>query len=59
VLGSRHNEGEQPERWEDRPLKDGTTWPVYKRVFDPERLAVELGGDVLHAGHWFVVVLAA
>jgi ubiquinone/menaquinone biosynthesis C-methylase UbiE len=59
VLGSRHTEGEQSERWEDRPLKDGSTWPVFKRVFDPEALAAELGGEVLHAGHWFVVVRAA
>ena len=59
VLGSRHTPGEELERWEDRPLKDGTTWPVFKRVFDPEALAAELGGDVLHAGHWFVVVRAA
>jgi ubiquinone/menaquinone biosynthesis C-methylase UbiE len=59
VLGSRHTDGEQFERWEDRPLKDGSTWPVFKRVFDPEALAAELGGDVLHAGHWFVVVRAA
>jgi ubiquinone/menaquinone biosynthesis C-methylase UbiE len=59
VLGSRHSEGEELERWEDRPLKDGTTWPVFKRVFDPEGLAAELGGDVLHAGQRFVVVRAA
>lgn len=44
---------------EDRPLKDGSTWPVFKRVFDPEALAAELAGDVLHAGRWFVVVYAA
>jgi len=28
-------------------------------VFDPEELAAELAGDVLHAGPWFVVVRAA
>jgi len=59
VLGSRHNEGDQSERSEERPLQDGSTWPVFKRVFDPEALAAELGGDVLHAGRWFVVVRAA
>jgi hypothetical protein len=59
VLGSRHKEGEQPERWEARALKDGSTWPVFKRVFDPDALAAELAGDVLHAGRWFVVVRAA
>ncbi len=45
VLGSRHGEGRRSaERWEERPLKDGSTWPVFKRVFDPEALAAELGG---------------
>jgi len=59
VLGSRHGEDEPAARWEDRPLKDGSSWPVFKRVFDPDALAAELDGDVLHAGRWFVVVRAA
>jgi ubiquinone/menaquinone biosynthesis C-methylase UbiE len=59
VIGSIHHEGEQPERWEERLLKDGTRWTVYKRVFDPDALADELGdGEILHAGRWFVVVQA-
>lgn len=59
VIGSIHHEGEQPERWEERLLKDGSRWTVYKRVFDPDALADELGdGDILHAGRWFVVVQA-
>ena len=58
VLGSRHGEGEEPERWEERRLSDGSTWPVFKRVFDPDGLAEELGGEVLHAGRWFVSVRA-
>jgi ubiquinone/menaquinone biosynthesis C-methylase UbiE len=58
VLGSRHGEGEDAERWEDRRLSDGSTWPVFKRVFDPDALARELGGEVLHAGRWFVCVRA-
>ena len=60
MLGSRPGgDGEALERWEDQPLKDGSTWPVFKRVFDPDALAAELGGEVLHAGRWFVVVRAA
>jgi hypothetical protein len=31
---------------------------VFKRVFEPKELASELGGEVLHAGRWFVVVRA-
>jgi ubiquinone/menaquinone biosynthesis C-methylase UbiE len=59
VLGSRPQGDDEPwERWEQRPLKDGSMWPVFKRVFDPDALAVELGGEVLHAGRWFVVVRA-
>jgi ubiquinone/menaquinone biosynthesis C-methylase UbiE len=58
VMGSRHSGDEPAERWEQRPLADGTHWPVFKRVFDPPALAAELGGEVLHAGTWFVVVRA-
>ena len=47
--------------WADseRRLNDGTVWQVFKRWFKPEALLAEVGdarGDVLHAGHWFVVV---
>jgi ubiquinone/menaquinone biosynthesis C-methylase UbiE len=59
VLGSRHRGDEAAQRWEQRPLADGSTWPVYKRVFDPDALAAELGGDILHAGGWFVAVRTA
>jgi ubiquinone/menaquinone biosynthesis C-methylase UbiE len=58
VLGSRHDGIAPAERWEERPLPDGTTWPVFKRVFDPGELAAELDGEVLHAGRWFVAVRA-
>ncbi len=57
VAGSILREGEQPERWEERVLCDGSRWEVYKRVFDPAQLVDELGGgEVLLAGDWFVVV---
>jgi hypothetical protein len=40
-------------------LNDGSRWSVYKRVFEPEQLADELGGGrTLFAGRWFVVVQA-
>ena len=59
VLGSRPGGPDDAwARWEERPLEDGSTWPVFKRVFDPDALAAELGGEVLHAGRWFVVVRA-
>jgi ubiquinone/menaquinone biosynthesis C-methylase UbiE len=57
VMGSIIGEGENPARWEERVLRDGSRWQVYKRVFDPDDLANELGGgETLHAGNWFVVV---
>jgi hypothetical protein len=37
-------------------LNDGSRWQVYKRVFDPDDLAAELDGEILHADDWFVVV---
>jgi ubiquinone/menaquinone biosynthesis C-methylase UbiE len=58
VLGTRWNGEEAKERWEQRPLSDGSRWPVYKRVFDSGELAAELDGEVVHAGEWFVVVRA-
>lgn len=59
VVGSMRSAGEEPERWEERRLNDGTTWTVYKRVFEPDALARELGGgEVLHAGTYFVAVRA-
>jgi demethylmenaquinone methyltransferase/2-methoxy-6-polyprenyl-1,4-benzoquinol methylase len=59
VFGSRPGADDEPlERWEERILKDGSRWPVFKRVFEPQALASELDGDVVHAGRWFVVVRA-
>jgi ubiquinone/menaquinone biosynthesis C-methylase UbiE len=59
VVGSRWNEQDERERVEERRLKDGSTWTVYKRVFTGPELAAELGGgEILHEGRWFVVVRA-
>jgi demethylmenaquinone methyltransferase/2-methoxy-6-polyprenyl-1,4-benzoquinol methylase len=58
VVASILAEGERPERWEERKLRDGSRWQVYKRVFAPDDLAKELGGRVLHANRYFVMVAA-
>jgi demethylmenaquinone methyltransferase/2-methoxy-6-polyprenyl-1,4-benzoquinol methylase len=59
VVGSRHQPGTEATRYEERVLRDGSRWTVFKRVFTGERLAAELGGgEVLHEGRWFVVVRA-
>ncbi len=57
VVASRPGDADEPSaRWEERVLMDGSRWQVYKRVFEPEALAAELGGRLLHAGRWFVAV---
>ncbi len=48
-----------PEEIQERVLQDGSRHAVYKRYFTPAQLMVELsGGEVLHAGRWFVAVLS-
>jgi len=48
-----------PEEHQERVLNDGSRHLVYKRYFTPERLITEIGsGRTLHAGQWFVGVLA-
>lgn len=47
------------EEVQERVLNDGSRHEVYKRYFDPEELAEELGGGrVLFSGEWFVVIQA-
>jgi ubiquinone/menaquinone biosynthesis C-methylase UbiE len=59
VLDSAWHEGVEGEEWQERLLKDGSRWQVYKRFFDPADLAQELGdGRTVFAGTWFVVVQA-
>lgn len=59
VVASVPGAGDALERYEERLLKDGSRWTVFKRVFTGTKLAEELGGgDVLHEGRWFVVVRA-
>ena len=48
------------ERWDPRVLDDGSRHAVFKRWFTPAGLVAELGGgEVLHAGAWFVAVRRA
>jgi ubiquinone/menaquinone biosynthesis C-methylase UbiE len=59
VVGSVHQQGTEATRWEERVLKDGSRWTVFKRVFTGEQLAAELGGgEIMHEARWFVVVRA-
>ena len=57
VVDAAMREGVEPEQWQRRVLNDGSEHRVYKRYFVASELAAELGGgDILHAGTWFVVV---
>jgi ubiquinone/menaquinone biosynthesis C-methylase UbiE len=58
VVASVQGEGDAPERWEERRLKDGSRWSVYKRVFAGADLSEELDGELLFKGDWFVIVRA-
>ena len=58
IVASVQGKGDPAVRWEERRLKDGSTWTVFKRVFSGEQLASELGGEVVFEGAWFVVVCA-
>jgi ubiquinone/menaquinone biosynthesis C-methylase UbiE len=57
VVGTSRREDLPANRWEERVLQDGSRWEVFKRYFRPEELVAELGGgEVLHLGHYFLVV---
>jgi SAM-dependent methyltransferase len=58
VVASIRRDGDASERWEERLLKDGSRWNVYKRVFEGPDLATELEGEIVFKGRWFVVVRA-
>lgn len=57
VVDSALREDVRPEERQERILNDGSRWEVYKRYFEPDALAEELGGgETLFAGRWFVAV---
>jgi ubiquinone/menaquinone biosynthesis C-methylase UbiE len=57
VVDSALRDDVEPEEYQERVLNDGSRWEVYKRYFEPDALARELGGgETLFAGRWFVAV---
>ena len=59
VIDSARGPDGEAEAWQERTLDDGSRHRVYKRWFTADQLAGELGGgEVLHAGPWFVAVRA-
>ena len=59
VFDAALHDGEPRFEWQERLLKDGSRWEIYKRFFTGAGLLEELGGgDVLFEGRWFVLVRA-
>lgn len=59
VIDAAKREDVPPEEYQERVLNDGSRHMVYKRYFTPDGLLHEIGtGRTLHAGRWFVAVLA-
>jgi ubiquinone/menaquinone biosynthesis C-methylase UbiE len=57
VVDSAFREDVEAEEWQERFLNDGSRWEVYKRYFEADALARELGGgETVFAGRWFVAV---
>jgi SAM-dependent methyltransferase len=57
VVATKWKDGAERARYEERVLQDGSRWEVFKRVFLPDELLAELGGgEILHLGHYFLVV---
>ena len=47
----------EPVELQDRQLRDGSRWQVYKRFLRPDELRVELGGgETVFDGRWFLAV---
>jgi SAM-dependent methyltransferase len=59
VIDSARRDDVPAERMDPRILGDGSRHEVFKRWFEPHQLQAELGGgEIVHAGTWFVAVLA-
>jgi len=59
IIDAAQRDDVPAEEYQERVLNDGSRHVVYKRYFTPERLIGEIGaGRALHAGRWFVAVLA-
>jgi ubiquinone/menaquinone biosynthesis C-methylase UbiE len=57
IVDSARRPDHELEEFQERVLNDGSRYEVYKRFFEPDALAQELGGGtVLHASPWFVMV---
>jgi ubiquinone/menaquinone biosynthesis C-methylase UbiE len=58
VLDAALRAGVEPDQIQERVLTDGSVHRVYKRFFEPDQLAAEIGGEIVFAGRWFLVARA-
>jgi SAM-dependent methyltransferase len=58
IVDSARREDVPAARMDPRVLNDGSRHAVFKRWFEPDELAEEIGGRVVHAGRWFVAVMS-
>ena len=56
ILDAGRPSGVAAEEWQDRSLPDSGQYRIYRRHFEPEVLATELGGTVLFGGSFYVLV---
>jgi SAM-dependent methyltransferase len=58
ILDAGRPAGVPAEHWQIRSLPDGSSWRVYRRHFDGPELAAEVGGGVVYAGRFYVLIAA-
>jgi Methyltransferase domain len=59
VVDSGRPAGVPAEQWQERSIgQDGEVFSVFRRHFEAQELADEIGGRVLFAGRFYVVVVA-
>ncbi|HEX6395007.1 MAG TPA: class I SAM-dependent methyltransferase [Acidimicrobiales bacterium] len=56
ILDAGRPEGVPAEHWQHRTLPDGSQWHIFRRHFDPQVLADEVGGEILFGGRFYVIV---
>ena len=59
ILDAGRPRGVSAEEWQERTLPGGGRYRVFRRHFDADALAAEVGGVVLFAGQFYVLVATA
>lgn len=57
ILDSGRPGGVAAEEWQQRTLPDGSEHQVFRRHFRADEIAAEVGGSVVFAGSFYVIVL--